>query len=416
MIRSTIIDIYKKGFFHLFSANTLIHMIEFGSQFFVAWILLSEDVGRIKSFQVFFAIAGVLANMGFSTSILKLCANPKLSRNEKEDLFNTALILTFGVSIIVFLLIFILSYFSFLSSDPVTNDLFIYYALGIPFSALNVLITIYFQALKKFKEVSFLLVISRVFQILIIISLTYMFGIKGFISAIFLGYLLTFAILFFRLKVKININRLTLNSVKEHWQYAKFAFLGSLISTINLYLDILILNHLVVDKVQLGYFAFGLTLLAGLRIISNSSQQFLTPFYAEFSNNIEQLLKAFKKSNIIFISISTVIGIVAFFITEPIINFILKDKFAGSFIYFEFLLLAWLIRNLVSLVGPLFTGYGKVNVNFYNILITFILGVFPTWYLITNYDIMGAAYAQVINSIILVIVVIISFKNMFKRV
>ena len=66
-------DTYNKGFFHLFSANTLIHLIEFGSQLFIAWILIAEDIGRIKSFQSFAAIAVVIAGLGFNTSVLKLC-------------------------------------------------------------------------------------------------------------------------------------------------------------------------------------------------------------------------------------------------------------------------------------------------------------------------------------------------------
>ena len=416
MIRSTFEDIYKKGFFHFFSANTLIHIIEFGSQVFVAWILISEDIGRIKSFQVFFAIAAVVASLGFNTSILKLCANAKLKHEEKETYFSAALIMTLSVSAFTLLLIVALSVFNLLSNDISTNDLFIYYALGLPFSALNTLITVYYQALKKFKEISFLLVIARSFQILFIILLTSFYGLKGFIIAMFLGYLSTFLLLYFRLNLKIQWKKISMQHIKDHWDYAKYAFLGSFVSMINLYLDILILNHFVVDKKELGYFAFALTLLAGLRIISNTSQQFVTPFYAEYSSNVTQLLKAFRKSNILFISFSVVIGILTIVVTEPIINYVFDSKYAGSMVYFKFLVVAWIIRSLVALKGPLLTGYGKIYLNFYNILITFVLGVIPTWYLITQYNMIGAAYAQIANSIILVIVVSITFNNVFKRI
>jgi O-antigen/teichoic acid export membrane protein len=79
-------DIHSKGFFHLFSANTLIHVIEFGSQLFVAWILLADDIGRIKSLQTFASVGVIIAGLGFNTSILKLCSEKNVSDNEKQTL------------------------------------------------------------------------------------------------------------------------------------------------------------------------------------------------------------------------------------------------------------------------------------------------------------------------------------------
>ncbi|MBI2280587.1 MAG: oligosaccharide flippase family protein [Bacteroidetes bacterium] len=179
-------DVYSKGFFHLFSANSLIHLIEFGSQLFVAWILLADDIGRIKSLQTFAAVGVIIAGLGFNTSILKLCSEKNVTNDEKQTLFASAIKTTLLFSFLTVLLGIILSYFNLISNDTLTNNLFIYYCLSIPLLALNNLLIAYYQALKEFKKVSVLLIVARIIHVAIIISLTYLFGVTGFIVGIIL--------------------------------------------------------------------------------------------------------------------------------------------------------------------------------------------------------------------------------------
>lgn len=407
---------HSKGFFHLFSANSLIHLIEFGSQLFVAWILLADDIGRIKSLQTFAAVGVIIAGLGFNTSILKLCSEKNVTNDEKQTLFASAIKTTLLFSFLTVLLGIILSYFNLISNDTLTNNLFIYYCLSIPLLALNNLLIAYYQALKEFKKVSVLLIVARIIHVAIIISLTYLFGVTGFIVGIIIGFLISTILLMAKTKFIKNWNKTTHVHFKKNWELAKYAFLGNTINTLSLYLDIFFLNHLVKNPEEIGFYGFALTLISGLRIVTSTAQQFVTPYYSEFSSNNTQILKAFKKSNKIFGATIIAVGVLAVFVAPIVIHYLFLGKYDNSMFYFQVLTLSWAIRSWVSLKGPFLLAIGYVNVAFQIALIVLLITVIPYWYLVKFYQIQGALYGQVFVAIVFFIVVNISFKNVVNKV
>tara|TARA_B110000459_G_C16614219_1_gene497888 strand:+ start:1717 stop:2988 length:1272 start_codon:yes stop_codon:yes gene_type:complete len=408
-------DTYNKGFFHLFSANTLIHLIEFGSQLFIAWILIAEDIGRIKSFQSFAAIAVVIAGLGFNTSVLKLCSEKSRSLLEKQALFSSAVKVVLFVSVLTIGVILILSQFGFISNDIITNKLFVYYSLSVPFVALNNLIIAYYQALKAFKKVSLLLVIARFLHVAIIIGLTYLYGLNGFIVGIIIGFIISSILLFSRTEFVEGWKNAGIEHYKKNWELAKYAFLANGINIVTLYLDVFLLNHLVSNPEEFGYYGFALTLIAGLRIVTTSVQQFVTPFFSEFSENHVQSIKAFKRANRIFILLIIVIAIGAILILPFAVEFLFSGKYNSSIYYFQALTIAWLIRSAISLKGPYLLAAGYMNVNFYSVLIVFVSSIIPAWYLVKTYGIDGAIYAQFFSAVALFIIVSFNFQRILKR-
>lgn len=400
----------------MFSANSLIHLIEFGSQLFIAWILISDDIGRIKSFQSFAAIAVVISGFGFNTSVLKLCSEKKTSFLEKQALFSSAIKVTLAGSVLVFILVFICSKFNLISNDTIVNRLFVYYALSVPLVALNNLMIAYYQSLKAFKKVSILLVFARIIHVAVIIGLTYLYGLNGFVVGIIIGFLLSSILLFSKAEFKEGWKITEASHYKKNWELAKFAFLGNGVNMITLYLDVFLLNHFVSDPEEFGYYGFALTLIAGLRIVTTTVQQFVTPFFSEFSSNYEQSMKAFKRANRIFLLVITGTAILAILIVPFVVQFVFAGKYDNSIYYFQALTVAWLIRSSVSLKGPFLLAYGYMNVNFYNVLIVFFISIIPAWYLIDTYAIIGAIYSQLFISILLVIVVQLSFSRVMRKI
>jgi len=400
----------------LFSANALIHLIEFGSQMFVAWILFADDIGRIKSLQTFAAIGVIIAGLGFNTSIIKLCSEKDTSMKEKQILFASAMKYTLFFSFLTILLSLVLSFFNLISNDSLTNNLFIYYSLTIPLLALNNLLTAYYQALKEFKKVSVLLVIARIIHVAIIIILTYLFGLKGFITGVIIGFLVSTLLLIAKTDFLSSWKETTSYHFKKNWDLAKYAFLGNIINTLSLYLDILFLNHLVDNPKELGFYGFALTLIAGLRIVTYTAQQFVTPFYSEFSSNDAQILKAFKKSNRIYGATILLIGTLAIIIAPIIIHYLFSSKYDDSMFYFQVLTLSWVIRSWISLKGPFLLAIGHLKETFIMAVVIFVLTTIPYWYMVKQYQIEGALYGQVFIAIVVLIVVNIGFKQVINKV
>lgn len=414
-VKENIDDIYDKGFFHLFSANTLIHLIEFSSQLFVAWILLADDVGRIKSFQVYVAIAVIFAGLGFNSSVLKLCSE-KIEKTEKENLFVSAFVYTLLASFITLIVFVFIAKLDLLSVDNRTNELFVYYAFTIPIMALNNLLIAYFQALKEFKKVSLYLVFARLIHIGLIITLTYYYRIEGFIIGVVIGFLFSLVLLFIKTKTRIRWNNINNKYFLPHWNIAKFGFSGNAVSSINLYLDFIILNHFIKDSALLGQYGFALTLMTGLRLFGYTSQQFVTPFYSERSDELSRLQKMFKKSERIFIFISFLVGILAILILPILIHTIFKGKYDIGMEFFIYLTIAWVIRSWYALKGPYLFSLGFMKTNFLNAALLLALSFLPTWFLIKEYGLLGAAYSQCLTALLGAIIVWFSLKNVMKKV
>jgi O-antigen/teichoic acid export membrane protein len=415
-INTVLKDVYRKGFFHLFSANTLIHLIEFGSQFIVAWILLADDIGRIKSFQSFTAVAVVVAGLGFNSSIIKLCSEKNRALIEKQILFSSAIKITMIFSLITVGVIFVLSSFGFISNDSITNKFYVYYALSIPLVALNNLIIGYFQALKAFKKISVLLLVTKIIHVLIILTSTYFYGLFGFVIGLVSGYFIGIALLFYKTDFLIGWKKTTKEHFKENWDLAKFAFSANAVNILTLYFDMFLLNHLVTDAEELGYYGFALTLIAGLRILTTTIQQFVTPFFSEFSHDFNQSMRAFKRANRMFILIIIGAGICGGLILPLIIKFVYGGKFDGSIPYFQLLTIVWVIRSLPSLKGPYLLATGYIKVIFHSVLLVFAISVVPYWYLVKTYGIDGALYGQFFTAIVFFTVITISFKRAINKI
>ncbi|MCO6499801.1 MAG: oligosaccharide flippase family protein [Vicingus serpentipes] len=405
-------DVNSKGFFHLFSANTLIHLIEFASQLLVAWMLMVDDVGRIKSFQVYAAIAVIFAGLGFNTSVLKLCSE-RIERKEKESLFIAAFQYTLLVSILTFLVFIVIAKFKLLSIDNKTNELFVYYAFTIPVVALNNLLIAYFQALKAFKKVSLYLLLARIIHVVLIIGLTYYFQIEGFIFGVVFGFLFSLLLLLKNTGVKLTTK--IKGFFLPHWNVAKYAFLGNATSSINLYLDFIILNHFIEDEEALGQYGFALTLMTGLRVFGYTVQQFVTPFYSENSDDVPNLKRMFRKSERIFTAISVIIGGLGIIIIPFFIHYVFAGKYDESMQYFLYLTIAWVLRSWYALKGPLLLSLGYVRYNFYTSVYLLVLSVIVYWGLIKNYGLLGAAYSQCITAFLGVIIVWLSLKKAMRN-
>ena len=115
-LKNNFINISKKGFIHLLSANLLIQIFAFASQLLVASIINPDDIGRIKIIQTYLSIFSIIAGMGFNVSTLKLCSENR-TKQERNSLFHSAMIFTLSSTILLYLVILGLNFFHIFSSD-----------------------------------------------------------------------------------------------------------------------------------------------------------------------------------------------------------------------------------------------------------------------------------------------------------
>lgn len=391
----------QKGFFHLFSANAMIQLFAFATQMLVAWFLLPEDIGRIKFIQSYLVIFLIVGSLGFNISTLKFCSE-KNSTQRKIDFLQTSLFFTVLSSIICFGIILILNYFNILTKDETTKYLIPFGLFPMITSSLYMVFVSYTQATKQIKLLSKLTVSNKLIAILGIITFTYYLGIKGY----FLAYNLSFIIILIICIIvysKTIFYKSTFNFKKikkyffKHWTYAGPSMLANLFAQIATNLDILLIGYIIVDKTDIGYYAFAVTMMVALKLFPSTVQQISSPYFSSLAKEKETFLSVYKKYNrLLFIAVgfSLIVATIGF----PLLIKIFNGKYDGSIIYLFPLIMGWSIRQLTQLQSAAIFGLGKVRYNTYTNAISIVFNIIIYPIALYFWGLIGIACASIITN------------------
>lgn len=394
-------NIREKGFFHLLSANMLIQFVAFASQLFVAGILASDDIGRIKIVQTYLSVFLILAGMGFNASTLKLCSENRTFA-EQNRLFRSALVFTIISTVSTYIIVLILNYFNIFSSDTLIKWLIPLGLFPIISNSIFMVFVSYFQATKKIKLLSRITISNKIISIFGIIVFTYWLGIKGYYIAFNLSFIIMLIVCYKIYKAELSNNLFKFekkNQFKLHWHYARTSMLAYLLSEISAYVDIIILSVFITDMHQIGYYSFALTLTVIIRLFPSTVQQITVPYFSSLSHLKEEFQIVFKRYNKILYAFIFVILIVLLVITPTIVHIVFKGKYDASMNYFPYLAIGWSLRQLAQLQNGAIFGLGKIQYNVYTSAITLAFNVIVISILLYYFGIMGAAYASVLGGL-----------------
>jgi O-antigen/teichoic acid export membrane protein len=243
-------NVASKGLFHMFTANGLIFIVAFASQLFVAGILEPDDIGRIKIMQTYIGLASLIGGFGFNTSLLKLVASTN-SDLEKAQYFNLGLLVSVVSFFILYGLLYLLNDFGMISDDNIITQLFPFYAFSLLPGILQSMYLSYYQAIKEIKKMAVIQLFVKVVSVIVIIVVTYYYGIKGYLIFIPISGILAVVILEGGLKPSL-LKRVSSGIDWKHlpimWSLASFALLANFFGTISMTMDVYLINYLVEDK------------------------------------------------------------------------------------------------------------------------------------------------------------------------
>ncbi|MGE5431601.1 MAG: lipopolysaccharide biosynthesis protein [Syntrophomonadaceae bacterium] len=409
-------SVYKKGFFHLLGANTLLSFFGFISQLFVAWILSPEDIGTIKLLQTYGNIFVTLGGIGYNISILKLCSENR-PEGEKLFLYKKGLQYSFIGAIISYIIIIVFSLSKLFSPLNDINIYMLLYGIGILPQIISGVFLSYLQALKKIQSYSRIQIITKSFSIIIVIISTYFLLLKGYIVSIICGYILTNIFLVRHLKaINSGINSVeTRNPFRLHNKYS-FISLAANFTTILAYsLDIIIINYFITDRTEIGFYSFAVTLLSVFQIFSTTIMQVTNPFFSELSDDFNNWLSKVRKYDGLSLKVSLFITAASLVLMPIFLNNAFHGKYSHSIAYFELLAVAWFFKNQLIIKSSALFGLGKISVNtlvdiiavpIYSVLI--IAGIY-------YFKMSGAALSVVISSILVFLIQYLIFNNIINN-
>lgn len=406
-------DTTRKGFFHLLSANFIIGFLGFGSQLLVAKFLTPVELGQIKAMQAFIGVAIILAGFGFNTAVLKLCSE-KRPLEERAYIFKKNIYYTIIPILFVLVGFFVLAKQNLLSPDKGINKWLPLYVLVIPAMVYTSLIMVYLQAFKKIQLMAKSQVFIRLFGFIVLVSITYFYGLVGFIlSTIFVGYIALFPLFNlvkdnFKTKVKVS------NIFPQSFLYAKWSVSANAVASIGQYMDIFMLNYLIKDRVGFGYYGLSTIFILGMNYITSTAQSIATPYFSERSKDKKEFLRALKKYEKLMVLLAFGVSIVAFVIVPPFIKIVYGNNYAPVGIYFRILTLKYFFWSCYALLGVAILGLGKMRYNFLSVFISVPISLILSYFFITSYGIMGAAVAQALAYFIVMIIVSFMIKHVIK--
>jgi len=409
-------SVAKKGFFHLFAVNGLIYIAGFVSQLFVAGILDPADIGRIKIMQTYLGMASLIGGFGFNTSLLKL-ASEQRSEVEKADLLHLSIFIAIVSFLIFYLVFFILANTSLISSDYLISKLFPYYSLFLLPLIIQTMQLSYYQAIKELKKMAIIQFYTKLISVGLIIAATYIYKLEGYIIIVSItGFISVFSL-------KKGMHGFTKNMIKFRfkfhylnmmWKLARYALLANLTGTLLATLDIYLINYLIKDRIEVGYYMFALTILSIYQIIPTSIQQVAFPYFSSKSENYVSWLNTYKKYNKLNHIILSILCLAGIIIIPTLVKFAFSHKYDASLVYFEFLSIAWLLQFLNMIKATALMGYGKFNINFYVSLTGLVICSPLLYFLIKLYGLNGALIGRIISGIVLYSASYIFFQS-FKK-
>jgi O-antigen/teichoic acid export membrane protein len=410
-------NVGSKGFFHLFTAQGFIIIVGFVSQLFVAGFLDPTDIGRIKIMQTFISLSTLICGLGFNTSLLKL-ASENRTDEEKKQLYQTAFLITLISFVVIYLVLYLLSFFGMVSTDPVISNIFPVYALFLLPLSLQSIQLAYYQALKQIKKMAKLQFIVKVISILFIVIFTYLFKLNGYImTMVSTGFL---AIIIFEIGIKnvifnASYFKLNFNLLKSMWHFAGYALITNVVGALAATVDVYLINYLITDRKEVGYYMFALTILSVYQLFPTTIQQIAFPFFSEQSSSYAVWHSSYKKYNklnhilIFFVVLGGVL------ILPVLIKLAFSGKYNRSIHYFLLFSIAWMIKNSNIMKGTAIMGQGRFDLNFLGSLITLLLTIPVVFISIKIYGLNGAVMGMIAGAIIAYITNSLIFRSFNKK-
>jgi len=270
----------------------------------------------------------------------------------------------------------------------------------LPASAFIAIAGNYLQALKKIKTLAKTQAAFSLIGFVSLTVLTYSFGFIGFvISTLFMSYI-GVPILYRILKEYLKSGPIDKEIKKRSVIYAVWSFAANLEGTLSGYLDIFILNFVLLDRADLGYYGVAAVFLLALTQITQSLTEIAAPYLSEKSNDKKEFYRVlFKYEKILFI-VSFILTLSTIFVLPFFISFVYGPSYSLSGTLFQILAIRFFLNSSFTLFGISVLAVGKMNYNFLSTALAVPINFAITYYFAVNYGAIGAAIGQVFAALV----------------
>ncbi|WP_125153520.1 oligosaccharide flippase family protein [Clostridium rectalis] len=390
----------KKGFLHIFGANFINKIINFGIAIVLPRIISRNLFGDFTYAQTILNTFLLLQGLGTVPAILQYCS-------ETKDELKKISYLKYGVKIgiisnlCICFFIVLFSIFGNLSIEG-SRKILLYLSIFPIFSIVFEDIQVYLRVLFQNKKFSILSTTNTLLYFLGTILLGLLFSISGIISAKYISYTLSIILgIAFIKEYIVNFFKVDYPNKDEKKNFLKFSIIASItnaISQLLFQLDILLIGNLIKDTSIIATYKIATLLPMNMLFLPSSIMIFVYPYFAKNSNDKNWIKEKYIKLQKYLLFINGFISTFCILFAPFIIKIVFGNGYLDSVNAFRILWIGYFIAGTFRIPsGNILFNIKKTKVNFYNSIITGVLNIILDIVLILNFGYNGAAIATVIS-------------------
>lgn len=412
-----ILFLVRNGFFHIFSANVINKIIQFGISVVIVRVITKEAFGMWSYANNILSFFLLIEGLGVVPGLLQFASAAK-DKEEKLSYLKYALLVGSLSNTILAIAIFLFTIFFELPIRGSTEIL--------RYLSLLPLITILFNTLQVFlrsdlrnKQFSLVTVINTLAFFFGVLIGGYFFEIAGIIWGRYLSYFIScFIAAWFVKDYYESFLKAKLPSSSNRQEFLKFSIVSMLtnsISSILYLLDTFLIGIFIQSETVVASYKTATLIPFALNFIPASVMTFAYPYFARNKDNKEVVKKYFLKMQRYLFLLNLVISVLLITFAPFIIKVVFGEEYLDSLIPFRILSLGYLIAATFRIpAGNVIASLRKVKVNFYNSIVSGSANVVLDIILIKRYGSNGAAIATVLIFIISSIISNIYLRKYLK--
>lgn len=387
-----------KGFFHLLSVNFLTQFLGLGGLLLLTAFLTPKELGMAKIMHSYTAFFILLGTFGFNSAILKVCSESDATTDINQKLMGGAIRKVILMSLVSYILMVLLWKIDLLPVTPEIFNWLLIFCIVIPFASISNLMITYLQAQKKVQLMAKTQAVVRLLFFVIVVLSTYMYGFSGFIYASVLSYVCGFLMF-------VKTSGLSFSDLKNHKSnsrmntFAKYSFLGGIISVLSQHADIYILEGIGVSHAEIGFYSIAVLFMMGANQISATTQMIATPYFSERASDPNWILIALIKYQALLIGLSILVAIGVYFFAFILVKFFYGNLYANVLTYLPILLTRYVIWSAYAITGVALLGMGAIKEGTAIAAVVTPMGLIVSYVLSKYFGVVGVAWGQVIAAI-----------------
>lgn len=396
IIRNSLAAMLNRGLLHVIVSNVVQQGAAFLTVMITAKLLMPSDFALVRIALAYVAIGTVIAAGGLTAPVLRYCADANFSVKARSFLLGRGVQRLLIVSVVVVVVAMLLTLLKYESQSELV--VFSAYALQLPGLALATLLLVYLQAVQQFKVLASFQVIIRVMALCVTAIATYLYGLPGLLLAALLMTYLACVPLYLLSRPTFTAQGVALPP--DFTQLARYSLVGTLISTVGQYADILILDMVGVEKSQIAIYSLATIFFFAASALVGAVQGVVTPAFTVLLNEPEQFRRQLRRWSIMMSLTGIPVAVFMVALAYAAQVWFLGEHYRGLAPLLILLMVKFCLWCTFAVGGAALVGIGAIRQGTWIATVTTLVAIAMGYPLCTYFGIWGAAWTQIIISVV----------------